>query len=51
MSGQERVRAAIIDDHEAIRVGMGAALGECDGLDVELVASAATVPEFLDEAP
>ncbi len=50
MTGEDPIRAAIIDDHEAIRVGMGAALGACPD-EVVLVASAATVQEYLALEP
>ena len=42
------IRTAIIDDHEAIRVGIGAALENSSGNDIELIDSAATVGAFLD---
>lgn len=42
------IRAAIIDDHEAIRLGMDAALAHHPDSGVELVASHATVASFLD---
>ncbi|MGF1660853.1 MAG: response regulator [Kineosporiaceae bacterium] len=40
------VTVAAVDDHEAIREGVHARLGRCEG--VEVVAEAATVPELLD---
>lgn len=48
MSGAEApvIRAAIIDDHEAIRIGMGSAMAAA-GTDVSLVGGAASVPDFL----
>lgn len=41
------IRAAIIDDHEAIRVGIEAALAGLDDCPVLVVGSAATVDAFL----
>ena len=40
------VQVAIVDDHEAVRLGFAAA---CEKSDFELVASAPTVTELLDE--
>lgn len=42
------IKAAIIDDHEAIRLGMQSALGHCDSCGVELVGGAPDVPTFLE---
>ena len=42
----ERVRVAIVDDHEAVRLGFA---GSCEQFDFELVGSAATVPELLQQ--
>ncbi len=42
------IKTAIIDDHEAIRVGMGAAIAGSSDNRVVLVGSAPTVEEFLD---
>lgn len=42
----QEIRVAIIDDHEAIRVGIGSALAAA-GTDVRLVGGAATVSSFL----
>ena len=41
------IKTAIIDDHEAIRLGMGAAFAAAGDERVRLVGSASTVPEFL----
>jgi DNA-binding NarL/FixJ family response regulator len=41
------IRTAIIDDHEAIRVGMEAAFAQSGDDRVALIASAPSVPEFL----
>ena len=41
------IRTAIIDDHEAIRLGVGAALQQHAGGRVEVVSSHETVDEFL----
>ncbi len=41
------IKTAIIDDHEAIRLGLGAAFTAGGDDRVALVGSAATVPEFL----
>ena len=40
------IRTAIIDDHEAIRLGMEAAFAASGDERVQLVGAAATVPEF-----
>lgn len=40
----ERVRVAIVDDHEAVRLGFE---GSCDGFDFDLAGSAGTVDELL----
>lgn len=41
------IKTAIIDDHEAIRLGLGAAFAASGDDRVALVASASTVPDFL----
>jgi DNA-binding NarL/FixJ family response regulator len=40
----EKVRVAIVDDHEAVRLGFA---GSCEKFDFDLVGSAATVDELL----
>lgn len=42
----ERVRVAIVDDHEAVRLGFA---GSCEQFAFELVGSAGTVPELLQQ--
>lgn len=42
----ERVRVAIVDDHEAVRLGFA---GSCEQFDFDLVGSAGTVPELLQQ--
>lgn len=42
------ITTAVIDDHEAIRLGMSAALQNHSGHQVTLVDGAGTVPEFLE---
>ena len=42
-----RIKAAIIDDHEAIRLGMASALAQQAGSPVDLVGGTADVPSFL----
>src|SRR5664279_3478554 len=42
------ITTAVIDDHEAIRLGMSAALQNHPGHQVTLVDGAGTVPEFLE---
>ena len=42
----EQVRVAIVDDHEAVRLGFA---GACKQFDFELVGSAPTVPELLEQ--
>ena len=42
------ITTAVIDDHEAIRLGMSAALQNHPGHHVTLVDGAGTVPEFLE---
>lgn len=42
----EPVRVAIVDDHEAVRLGFA---GACKQFDFELVGSAPTVPELLEQ--
>ena len=41
------INTAVIDDHEAIRIGMAAALDANPGHEVTLVGGAGTVDEFL----
>ena len=41
----ERVTVAIVDDHDAIRLGFQ---GACDGYNFDLLASASTVSELLE---
>ena len=48
MRGPQEIKVAIIDDHEAIRVGMASAIAAA-GESVEVVARAATVAEFLEQ--
>ncbi len=50
MNGPQPIRVAIIDDHEAIRVGMAAAIAAA-GVEVGVVAGAATVGAFLERVP
>ena len=45
------INTAVIDDHEAIRIGMSAALKTQPGHEVTLVAGAATVDEYLERMP
>lgn len=45
------INTAVIDDHEAIRIGMAAALKSHPGHQVTLVDGAATVDEFLGRMP
>ena len=47
MSDPAPIRAAIIDDHEAIRLGVGAALQQHTAGQVKVVSSHETVDEFL----
>ncbi len=47
MSDPQTIRTAIIDDHEAIRLGIGAALQEHAAGSVQVVSSHETVTEFL----
>jgi DNA-binding NarL/FixJ family response regulator len=42
----ERVRVAIVDDHEAVRLGFA---GSCEKFDFDLVGSAGTVDELLEQ--
>ncbi|MEY3561307.1 MAG: hypothetical protein RL068_459 [Actinomycetota bacterium] len=42
----DKVRVAIVDDHEAVRLGFA---GTCQQFDFDLVGSAATVPELLEQ--
>lgn len=42
----EQVRVAIVDDHEAVRLGFA---GACEQFDFELVGSAPTVDELLEQ--
>jgi DNA-binding NarL/FixJ family response regulator len=42
----ERVRVAIVDDHEAVRLGFA---GSCQKFNFDLVGSAGTVDELLDQ--
>jgi DNA-binding NarL/FixJ family response regulator len=42
----ERVRVAIVDDHEAVRLGFA---GTCDQFGFDLLGSAATVTELLEQ--
>ena len=42
----ERVRVAIVDDHEAVRLGFA---GTCKQFDFDLVGSASTVTELLEQ--
>lgn len=42
----ERVRVAIVDDHEAVRLGFA---GSCEKFDFDLVGSAGTVEELLEQ--
>ena len=46
--GDELVTVAIVDDHDAIRLGFK---GACDGYNFELQASASAVSELLDKVP
>lgn len=50
MNGPQPIRVAIIDDHEAIRVGMAAAIAAA-GVEMGVVAGAATVGAFLERVP
>lgn len=45
--GSTVIRTAIIDDHEAIRMGVAAALERIDNHEVQIVADSGTVEEFL----
>ncbi|MCW3158077.1 response regulator [Micropruina sonneratiae] len=47
MTDSPTIRTAIIDDHEAIRLGVGAALEQHAGNRVEVVSSHENVDEFL----
>ena len=47
MSDPAPIRAAIIDDHEAIRLGVGAALQQHTAGQVKVVSSHETVDEFM----
>ena len=47
MSDPAPIRTAIIDDHEAIRLGVGAALQQHTAGQVKVVSSHETVDEFL----
>ena len=47
MSDPQTIRTAIIDDHEAIRLGVGAALQQHTAGQVKVVSSHETVDEFL----
>lgn len=42
----DKVRVAIVDDHEAVRLGFA---GTCKQFEFDLVGSAATVPELLEQ--
>lgn len=42
----EKVRVAIVDDHEAVRLGFA---GSCDQFGFDLIGSANTVPELLEQ--
>lgn len=42
----DKVRVAIVDDHEAVRLGFA---GSCDQFGFDLIGSAGTVPELLEQ--